>query len=151
MKTILQCKNDFESRIGTVLFTSQPALIDKDHIQTYCKSLGQLDWFHFDQDQCRTAGFRDIIAPGSMTFALVHSTFFQNVELKDLKALFVGSDRFRVMRPITANDAICLSVVIAAVESRNDGFRVSYQFDWHGANEMDQVSNGTFLVRYWPT
>jgi len=149
MKTLLQCQNDFESRIGKTLFKSQPVVIDRDDIQNYCKSLGQLDWFHFDQAKCQEAGFRDIIAPGSMTFALVHATFFQHVELKNLNALFVGSDRFRVVRPITANDAVFLSMTIAAVEGRDDGFRVTYHFDWHGANEMDSVSTGTFLVRYW--
>ena len=150
MKTVLQHQSDFESRIGRTLFESQPVLLDTGRIQAYCKSLDQLDWFHFDQEQCQAAGFSDIIAPGSMTFALVHAIFFQNIELKNLKALFVGSDRFRVIRPIAANDSVTLGMTIAAVEDRDEGFRVTYQFDWRGAAEGDPVSNGTFLVRYWP-
>jgi acyl dehydratase len=82
---------------------------------------------------------------------LVHSTFFQHIELIDLKALFVGSDRFRVVRPVTANDLVTLRMVIATVESRQEGFRVAYKFEWQGANEADPISNGMFLVRYWPS
>ena len=151
MKTILQTQRDFESRVGKTLFESQPVIIDSDRIQAYCKSLDQLDWFHFDEDQCHEAGLTNIIAPGSLTFALVHSTFFQHIELIDLKALFVGSDRFRVVRPVTANDLVTLRMVIATVESRQEGFRVAYKFEWQGVNEADPISNGMFLVRYWPS
>jgi len=151
MKTILQTQRDFESRVGEALFESQPVIIDSDRIQAYCKSLDQLDWFHFDEDQCHEAGLTNIIAPGSLTFALVHSTFFQHIELLDLKALFVGSDRFRVVRPVTANDLVTLRMAIATVESRQEGFRVAYKFEWQGANEADPISNGIFLVRYWPS
>ena len=84
------------------MFESSPLIVTRDQIQDYCRSLNQLDWFHFDEARGTSEGFGGIIAPGSLTFALVHSTFFQCVELVDLKALFIGSDRFRVHRPINA-------------------------------------------------
>ena len=80
----------------------------------------------------------------------MHTTFFEHVELVDLKALFVGSDRFRVLRPVSADEAISLAMSIATVEDRSEGFRVQYDFRWHNKNHEDIISEGTFLVRYWP-
>ncbi len=151
MKTKLHTQADFQARIGKALFQSAPRVVTKDQIQDYCRSLNQLDWFHFDEARSKAEGFGGIIAPGSLTFALVHTTFFEHVELIDLKALFVGSDRFRVLRPTTADEAISLTMSIAAVEGRSQGFRVQYDFQWRGNNASETISEGTFLVRYWPT
>ncbi len=150
MKTKLHTQADFKARIGKALFQSTPRVVTKDQIQVYCRSLNQLDWFHFDEARSKAEGFGGIIAPGSLTFALVHTTFFEHVELIDLKALFVGSDRFRVLRPTTADEAISLTMSVAAVDDRPEGFRVQYDFQWLGENNQDRISEGTFLVRYWP-
>ena len=150
MKIKLQTREEFDERIGTVFFESTPQTIDKTQVQAYCRSLNQLDWFHFDEARSEAAGFGGVIAPGSFTFGLVHSTFFGHVELVDLKALFVGSDRFRVHRPLNAGEAISLMMQITTVEERTEGFRVQYDFRWHGENDQDTISEGTFLVRYWP-
>ena len=149
MKTALHTQAEFQARIGKVLFESSPLIVTRDQIQDYCRSLNQLDWFHFDEARGKSEGFGGIIAPGSLTFALVHSTFFQCVELVDLKALFIGSDRFRVHRPINAGDSITLTMGITTVEDRPEGFRVQYGFRWHGETNEDTISEGTFLVRYW--
>ena len=150
MKKRLQTQNEFEELIGSVLFESTPRVVTREQIQNYCRSLNQLDWFHFDEARGKSEGFGGIIAPGSLTFALVHSTFFQCVELVDLKALFIGSDRFRVHRPINAGESITLTMGITTVEDRPEGFRVQYDFRWHGETTEDTISEGTFLVRYWP-
>ena len=108
MKTRLHTQAEFQARIGKVLFESAPRTLTKSQIQDYCRSLNQLDWFHFDEARSKAEGYGGIIAPGSLTFALVHTTFFEHVELVDLKALFVGSNRFRVLRPVSADEAISL-------------------------------------------
>ena len=150
MKTRLHTQAEFQARIGKVLFESAPRTLTKSQIQDYCRSLNQLDWFHFDEARSTAEGYGGIIAPGSLTFALVHTTFFEHVELVDLKALFVGSNRFRVLRPVSADEAISLAMSIATVEDRSEGFRVQYDFRWHNKNHEDTISEGTFLVRYWP-
>lgn len=150
MKTRLHTQAEFQARIGKVLFESAPRTLTKSQIQDYCRSLNQLDWFHFDEARSKAEGYGGIIAPGSLTFALVHTTFFEHVELVDLKALFVGSNRFRVLRPVSADEAISLAMSIATVEDRSEGFRVQYDFRWHNKNHEDTISEGTFLVRYWP-
>jgi len=150
VKTALQTQEEFEQRVGEALFPPARRTVSKDQIHSYCRSLNQLDWFHFDDERSQAAGFGGIIAPGSLTFALIHSTFFECVELINLKALFIGSDRFRVRRPIVAGETICLEMSISSVKARSEGFRVHYDFRWLGTNQDDVVSEGIFLVRYWP-
>ena len=91
---------DFRAREGEVLFTSPPLVASKQMIQQFCRSVNQLDWFHFDEDRCAASPFGTIVAPGMFTLSLIHSVYFDNVELKGLRALFLGSDRFRILRPI---------------------------------------------------
>ena len=130
------------------MFESSPLIVTRDQIQDYCRSLNQLDWFHFDEARSSAEGYGGIIAPGSLTFALVHTTFFEHVELVDLKALFVGSDRF-LHWPVSADEAISLAMSIATVEERSEGFRVQYDSD--GIAKIRRTpSPRAPLVRYWP-
>ena len=76
---LLSKQGDFEDLVGTTLFESDPVLISKQRIQDYCTSLGQMDWFHFDEVRCAESEFGAIVAPGTLTFALIHATFFQHV------------------------------------------------------------------------
>jgi len=146
---VLSKQADFEDLVGATLFESDPVLISKKRIQDYCTSLGQMDWFHFDEARCAESEFGGIVAPGTLTFALVHATFFEHVTLRDLKALFVGSDRFRVIRPVTAGEALVLRFDVADCVPRGGAFRVRYDFEWRGHDNAEPVSNGTFLVQYW--
>lgn len=149
-KTItLSSKADFESRVGSVLFSSRPVSISKERIQAFCTSLGQLDWFHFDEERCAASEFGTIVAPGTLSFSLIHATFFQHVVLENLRALFVGVDRFRVLRPVSAGENIILVLKVAEVTSKRSGFRVRYDFEWLAENENDIISVGSFIVNYW--
>ena len=149
MKIRLNRQEDFSARSGQVLFQSEPLQITKERIQAYCRSLDQLDWFHFDEARCTQSEFGALIAPGTLSLALIHSTYFRHVELIDLKALFIGADDFRVMRPIKAGEFLILNFRIGEVIERHEGFRVSYDFEWL-ETAGDSVTAGTFLVRYWP-
>ena len=146
---LLSKQGDFEDLVGTTLFESDPVLISKQRIQDYCRSLGQMDWFHFDEARCAESEFGAIVAPGTLTFALIHATFFQNVTLRGLKALFVGSDRFRVIRPVKAGEALVLRLDVANCLPRDGAFRVRYDFEWRSHDNAQMVSTGSFLVQYW--
>ncbi len=146
---LLSKQGDFEDLVGTTLFESDPVLISKQRIKDYCTSLGQMDWFHFDEARCAESEFGAIVAPGTLTFALIHATFFQNVTLRGLKALFVGSDRFRVIRPVKAGEALVLRLDVANCLPRDGAFRVRYDFEWRGHDNGQTVSTGSFLVQYW--
>jgi len=71
------------------------------------------------------------------------------VKLQGLRALFLGSDRFRILRPVKAGDQLCLKFTVARVDVRDEGFAVHYDFSWHVNGEEQPVTLGNFIVRYW--
>ena len=149
-KLVIRGLEDFQAREGEVLFTSEPLTANKEMIQQFCRSVNQLDWFHFDEERCATSSFGAIVAPGMFTLSLIHSVYFDNVELQGLRALFLGSDRFRILRPVKAGDQLSLAFTVGRVEVRDDGFAVHYNFSWHTNGEEQPVTLGNFIVRYWP-
>lgn len=149
-KRIITGLGDFQANTGNVLFTSAPLVASKEMIQQFCRSVNQLDWFHFDEERCAASPFGAIVAPGMFTLSLIHSVYFENVELQGLRALFLGSDRFRILRPVKAGDQLSLTFVVARVEEREEGFAVHYDFSWHSNGEEQPVTLGNFIVRYWP-
>ena len=149
-KVLISSLEDFREREGETLFTSSPLCATKDRIQQFCRSVNQMDWFHFDEERCAASPFGTIVAPGMFTLSLIHSVYFDNVELQGLRALFLGSDRFRILRPVKAGDQLSLVFTIKRVEARKQGFAVHYDFSWHANGEEQPVTLGNFIVRYWP-
>ena len=148
-RLVMQSLGDFQAREGEKLFTSAPLIASKEMIQQFCRSVNQLDWFHFDEARCAASPFGAIVAPGMFTLSLIHSVYFDNVELQGLRALFLGSDRFRILRPVRAGDQLSLNFTIARVDVRDEGFAVHYDFSWHVNGEESPVTLGNFIVRYW--
>ncbi len=146
-KVSISSADDFRAREGEVLFQSAPQTIDAEQIQAYCRAINQLDWFHFDEARAQ-AEFGGIVAPGTMTLTMIHPTYFENVQLNGLRALFLGSDRFRIVGPLVAGDALSLTFSVNRVEDRDEGFAVHYDFEW--ARSDGPVSVGNMIVRYWP-
>jgi acyl dehydratase len=149
-KLVITCLKDFQEREGELLFTSPPLIATKEMIQQFCRSVNQLDWFHFDEERCAASPFGSIVAPGMFTLSLIHSVYFENVDLQSLRALFLGSDRFRILRPVKAGDQLKLEFTIQRVELRGEGFAVHYDFNWLVMGEEQPVTVGNFIVRYWP-
>lgn len=149
-KLIVTGLSDFLAREGQPLFTSPPLTASKEMIQQFCRSVNQMDWFHFDEERCAASDFGAIVAPGMFTLSLIHSVYFENVALQGLRALFLGSDRFRILRPVKAGDQLILRFTIQKVDVREKGFAVYYDFEWFVAGNDQPVTLGNFIVRYWP-
>ena len=150
MQRTISSLEEFQALTGQVLFTSPPLVASKEKIQKFCRSVNQLDWFHFDEERCAASPFGAIVAPGMFTLSLIHSVYFENIALKGLRALFLGSDRFRILRPLTAGSELTLTFTVNRVEVRDRGFAVHYDFEWHIADQEQPVTLGNFIVRYWP-
>ncbi|NMP14739.1 MaoC family dehydratase N-terminal domain-containing protein [Thalassotalea sp. Y01] len=135
---------------GETLFCSKPLLVTTTMIQDFCRSVNQLDWFHFDEQRAKQSSFGAIVAPGMFTMSLIHSVFFEHVELHNMKALFLGTDRFRILKPVKAGDSLTLRFSCHKVEQREQGIAVHWDFSWHVNAETSPVTLGNFIVRYWP-
>ena len=94
--------------------------------------------------------FGAIVTPGIFTLSFILSVYFDNVALQGLRALFLGSDRFRILRPVKAGDQLRLTFTVNTVEVRDEGFAVHYDFSWQVNGEEQPVTLGNFIVRYWP-
>jgi acyl dehydratase len=81
----------------------------------------------------------------------LESVAYVPVELQSLRALFLGSDRFRILRPVKAGDQLLLTFTVNRVEVRDAGFAVHYDFSRHVIGEEQPVTLGNFIVRYWPS
>ena len=149
-KLVIRGLEDFQAREGEKLFLSPAKEASKEQIQEFCRSVNQMDWFHFDEERCKASPFGAIVAPGMFTLSLIHSVYFENVELEGLRALFLGSDRFRILRPVKAGDRLQLEFTVTRVEVREKGFAVHYDFRWLVEGEEQPVTLGNFIVRYWP-
>ena len=149
-KLVITGLEDFQARQGQLLFASHPKEVSKEQIQQFCRSVNQMDWFHFDEERCASSDFGAIVAPGMFTLSLIHSVYFENVELKGLRALFLGSDRFRILRPVKVGDQLTLKFTVQKVNVREEGFAVHYGFEWYVAGDDQPVTLGDFIVRYWP-
>ncbi|MFK7732965.1 MAG: MaoC/PaaZ C-terminal domain-containing protein [Pseudomonadales bacterium] len=148
-KVVIQTSEDFQDREGQTLFVSEPVLASKERIQQYCQSVNQMDWFHWDEERCKQSPFGAIVAPGMFTLSLIHSVYFENVELRGLRALFLGSDRFRILKPVTAGSELRLTFDVQKIEIRDHGFAVHYSFTWNADGNEQPVTLGNFIVRYW--
>ena len=149
-KLVIHSLEDFQAREGQLLFRSPPLTASKEMIQQFCRSVNQLDWFHFDEERCAASPFGTIVAPGMFTLSLIHSVYFDNVMLQGLRALFLGSDRFRILHPVKAGDQLSLEFTVNKVDVRQEGFAVHYDFQWYTNASSDPVTLGNFIVRYWP-
>ncbi len=149
-KLVISSLEDFQAREGELLFESPPLDVSKEKIQQFCRSVNQLDWFHFDEERATASPFGTIVAPGMFTLALIHSVYFDNVKLRGLRALFQGSDRFRILRPVKAGDQLSLRFTVVKIDVRDEGFAVYYDFSWHANGGEQPVTLGNFIVRYWP-
>ncbi|WNC73608.1 MaoC family dehydratase N-terminal domain-containing protein [Thalassotalea psychrophila] len=135
---------------GKELFTSKPLHVTATMIQDFCRSVNQMDWFHFDEERCKASPFGAVVAPGMYTMSLLHSVYFDHVELHNMKALFLGTDRFRILKPVKAGDSIVLKFNVDKIEQRKEGIAVHYDFTWTVAGDEQPVTLGNFIVRYWP-
>jgi acyl dehydratase len=149
-KIVIASIDDFRQINGKTLFESQAKVVTKEEIKQYCKAIHQTDWFHFDEERARQSDFGSLVAPGTMTVALIHPTYFEQVELQNLRALFLGLDRLRIINPLKADSSISLRMDIARVEERDSGFAVYYDFLWRDVDSGTSISTGTTIVRYWP-
>ncbi len=148
-KVLINCLDDFSLLTGQELFTSEPILVTKEKIQHFCASVNQMDWFHWDEEASKESSFGNIVAPGMYTMSLLHSVYFDNVEINNITALFLGSDRFRILKPVTAGSKLTLKFIIERIEKRELGIAIHYDFTWTIVGENQPVTLGNFIVRYW--
>jgi acyl dehydratase len=148
-KIIIDGVEGFRALEGKHLFTSEPYLISKQRIQEFCRSVGNDEWIHWDEERCQDSHVGAIIMPAFMGPALASKVYFDNVEFINLDGLFQGTDRVRLLRPVKAGDKLVQHWRIERVEGRDKGIAVFYDVSWQVAGHDQPAGVATYIVRYW--
>lgn len=148
-KIIIDGADGFRAREGQHLFTSEPYLISKERIQEFCRSVGNEEWIHWDEERCRDSHVGGIIMPAFMGPALASKVYFDNVEFINLDGLFQGTDKVRLLRPVKAGDELIQHWRIERVEDRDKGIAVYYDVQWQVAGQDQAAGVAVYIVRYW--
>ena len=64
-KIIIDGLDGFRQREGQHLFSSEPFEISKQRIQEFCRSIGNDEWIHWDEERLAKSPLGGIIMPSS--------------------------------------------------------------------------------------
>ena len=148
-KIIIDGADGFRERAGKHLFSSAPYVITKERIQEFCRSVGNDEWIHWDEERCRNSPLGALIMPAFMGPALSSKMYFDNVEFINLDGLFMGVDRIRLLQPVKAGDELIQIWHIDKVEDRDKGIAVFYDVEWQIVGQEGPAGVARYIIRYW--
>jgi len=148
-KVIIDGLDGFRKLVGKTIGPSDPIEVTQQRIESFCHAVDNDEWFHFDEERCRQAGYGTTIAPGMMTQAYFSKLWFQMVDIRDVsRMLFLGSDRVRLLAPLKKGQAFTLSATVARVEEKDSGIAVLLDCTWNVVGQEKPVTVATFIIRY---
>ena len=149
-KVRLTCVNDFEQRVGQVLFTSYPIEITLEKIQQYCLSVNNQEWVHWDEAASKQSGLEGIIAPGLYIPSLYPQVFWDHVEIENFTHILVKSiESINIFRPIYMGTILNITAIIDSVEPRKKGIEVIYKVSFNQIENEENLAQAKFVLRYW--
>ncbi len=101
-RLIISNFEDFESRMGTVLGTSEYFEIDQNQVNKFAEATQDHQWIHTDPKRAdQESPFGGAIAHGYLTLSLVPHLWDQILEVKNLKMLVnYGIETLRFNQPV---------------------------------------------------
>ncbi len=148
-KRVFKTPADFQGCVGQVIGKSEPLSISREAVETFCASVGNREWIHWDAQRCISAGLGGVIAPGFMMPALFSKAFFDLFEIEGFASiLFSGTERMRLLAPVPVPGDIFFEIAIDRVEQRNTGIAVFYGVKWFLVSKSQPAGVGVFVIRY---
>ena len=148
-KIIIDGLDGFREREGQHLFSSEEFELSKQRIQEFCRSIGNDEWIHWDEERLAESPLGSIIMPAFMGPALMSWAYFSEVEFINVDGLFQGTDKIRLLKPVKAGDKLGQHWRIERVEERSKGIAVYYDVNWEVPGSEGPAGVGIFIVRYW--
>lgn len=149
-KIIVEGPKGFYALEGKHLFTSAAYSISRDRIEEFCRATHNEEWQHWDEEACKSAGYKTVIAPGLYLPALFPSAFWKNVEIRNIPHLLMPKiDGIRVLRPVFAGTEIVIDAKVASVEERKGKTSVIYEASFTEVGEKNPSAIARYNVRYW--
>ena len=149
-KIIVDGPKGFYALAGKRLFTSAPYAITRGQIEEFCRATHNEEWQHWDEEACKAAGYKTVIAPGLYLPALFPSAFWKHVEIKNIPNLLMPKiDNIRVLRPVFAGIEIVINAAVISVEERKSKTSVIYEAQFIEVGETEPSAIAQYNVRYW--
>jgi acyl dehydratase len=148
-KRIIDGLDGFRELAGKPLFTSEPFQVTKERIQEFCRSVGNDEWIHWDEDRCRQSHLGGIIMPAFMGPALMSKAYFDHVEFRNVDGLFQGVNRLRLLKPVRAGESVYQVWAVGEVHERDKGIAVIYHVEWFIEGQEEPAIVAEYVLRYW--
>lgn len=148
-KVVINGLEGFRILAGRRIGTSDPVEVTQEKIEAFCRSVGNMDWMHWDEARCKQASFGTTIAPAIYPQAWFSSLWLEMVDIRNIKSMFfAGSDRMRVHAPIKCGSRFTMTVLLDHVEEKDLGIAVYLNVIWNVLGEEKPAATATYLLRY---
>ena len=149
-KIIIDGPKGFFALEGKELFTSAPFEITRAGIEEFCRSTGNEEWQHWDEEACKAAGYKTVIAPGLYLPAHFPGVFWKHIAIQNIPNLLMPKiDEIRILRPVYAKDEFIISAAVASVEERKEKVSVVYDVTFTKVGETEPTAFAKYNTRYW--
>ena len=126
--------------------------VGREKIREYATAVGFEEAIHFDPDEAREAGFRDVVAPPM--FCVVYSAgaigpaLFDPEVGMDFARMVHGAQAFKWGEPVCSGDLITTTATCISIEERDDkGFYVFESRSVNGDGAETVRGTWTNIVR----
>lgn len=120
-KAVIRSFEDLQGYIGKELGVSNDHTITQEQINKFAEATLDFQWIHTDPERAkRESPFKDTIAHGYLTLALLPYLWDQIVDVQNLKLqVNYGIEKFKFNQPVLVNQKVRLvAKVINAVDLR---------------------------------
>lgn len=148
-KMVIDGLDGLRKLAGKTIGTSRQIEVTQEKIEQYCLSVDNHEWIHWDVERCKNSPLGNTIAPSWFTISYYTKLFFEMVELKNIpNMLAMGSDRIRLLSPLTAGTKFTLTVKVGDVEERDNGIAVHYDATWNAVGQERPICVADIIIRY---
>ena len=149
-KIVVDGPRGFFALEGKELFTSAPFKITRNSIEEFCRATGNEEWQHWDEEACKAAGYKTVIAPGLYLPAHFPGVFWKHIEIQNIPNLLMPKiDEIRILRPVYAGDEFTISAKAASVKERKGKVSVIYDVTFLQVGETEPTALAKYNTRYW--
>lgn len=143
--------NDFMSKIGDPLGTSDWFLIDQDMINRFADATMDHQWIHVDEKRTEQESvYHSTIAHGYLTLSLIIHLLESAFDLKNVKQIVnYGIDKFSFQAPVPVNSRVRLHVHLKSAKDLGEACMAKLQCRMEIENQEKPAYEGVVTLVYY--
>jgi acyl dehydratase len=118
-KVVISCFEDLEKMVGKELGVSDFHKITQEQINKFAEATIDHQWIHTDPDRAKVESpFRNTIAHGYLTLALLPFLWEQIIEVRNLKLMVnYGIEKLKFNQPVVVGSNVRLHASVVSVSN----------------------------------